>query len=136
MSHHTAHVLEVALFPVAVVCIMVLMALLGRLFGNRALRTTGGPAMAGELGGRDRGAKEQPPAGLEGLEAEPENGRASATGAGANGHRSAAEPCDRGSGPPGWLPDPDGRPDYLRYHDGAAWTDHYARRVRVEAALR
>jgi Mrp family chromosome partitioning ATPase/capsular polysaccharide biosynthesis protein len=30
--------------------------------------------------------------------------------------------------PPGWLPDPFGSPDTLRYWDGQAWTDHFATR--------
>jgi hypothetical protein len=30
--------------------------------------------------------------------------------------------------PAGWLPDPGGAPDTLRYWDGNAWTQHYAQR--------
>lgn len=31
--------------------------------------------------------------------------------------------------PAGWLPDPSGDPDTLRYWDGAGWTEHLARRT-------
>jgi len=30
--------------------------------------------------------------------------------------------------PAGWLPDPGGAPDTLRYWDGNAWTQHFAQR--------
>lgn len=30
--------------------------------------------------------------------------------------------------PAGWLPDPNGIPDTLRYWDGSAWTQHFAQR--------
>lgn len=33
--------------------------------------------------------------------------------------------------PAGWLPDPSGEPDQLRYWDGLAWTSHVARRTPV-----
>jgi Protein of unknown function (DUF2510) len=31
------------------------------------------------------------------------------------------------SAPPGWYPDPEGRPQCSRYFDGTAWTNHYQR---------
>lgn len=31
--------------------------------------------------------------------------------------------------PAGWLPDPSGAPDTLRYWDGSAWTEHVATRA-------
>lgn len=32
--------------------------------------------------------------------------------------------------PAGWLPDPSGDPEVIRYWDGAAWTIHTAQRIR------
>ncbi|MGC8471370.1 MAG: DUF2510 domain-containing protein [Acidimicrobiales bacterium] len=46
---------------------------------------------------------------------------------------AAAAAMAQGSSPPagtpaGWLPDPGGAPDTLRYWDGNAWTQHFAQR--------
>ena len=46
---------------------------------------------------------------------------------------AAAAAMAQGSTPPagtpaGWLPDPGGAPDTLRYWDGNAWTQHFAQR--------
>lgn len=40
---------------------------------------------------------------------------------------AAAAPAPPGT-PAGWLPDPGGSPDTLRYWDGNAWTEHLAHR--------
>ncbi|MGH9044839.1 MAG: DUF2510 domain-containing protein [Acidimicrobiales bacterium] len=40
----------------------------------------------------------------------------------------AASPTPPPGTPAGWLPDPSGAPDTLRYWDGAGWTQHVARR--------
>lgn len=45
---------------------------------------------------------------------------------------SVAKPNEPAPGTPaGWLPDPSGEPDQLRYWDGLAWTSHVARRTPV-----
>jgi cytoskeletal protein RodZ len=41
---------------------------------------------------------------------------------------TAQEPSPPADTPPGWLPDPGGAPDTLRYWDGNAWTQHFAQR--------
>lgn len=42
---------------------------------------------------------------------------------------AAAAPAPTPAGTPaGWLPDPNGSPDTLRYWDGNAWTEHQAHR--------
>ncbi len=41
---------------------------------------------------------------------------------------ASAAPSPPPGTPAGWLPDPNGIPDTLRYWDGSAWTQHFAQR--------
>jgi hypothetical protein len=87
------------------------------------------PGQAGGLGGQPQQAFD--PAG----QSDPFAGFAGggAPGGGAPAAPAPAAPAAGGGNPPpgtpaGWLPDPGGAPDTLRYWDGAVWTQHVAAR--------